>query len=85
VSTVKNTSFSYSKNDLNNMCLNLFQQRYNKEYNFVKFYIIRKGNQFLSTYWQKYVLKDLVDIQWQRLLEKFSKMLGYFTRIVKLV
>lgn len=85
ISSYKDTSFFYKKSILEDKCKQLFLERYDKEYNLVKYYMIRKWNQILSNYWQSYVKKDLVDKQWQRLLEKFSKFLWYLTRIVKLI
>ena len=85
ISEKSKTSFSYWKSLLYTNCIYLFKNRYNKEYNLVKYYMIRKWNQMLANYWTDYVSKDFIDKQWQRLLEKFSKFLGYLTRIVKLI
>jgi hypothetical protein len=39
----------------------------------------------LKNMWKDYTMKEIVVKDWTRLLEKFSKFLWYFTRVIKLV
>ncbi len=79
------STFSFDKDFLKRLCIQQVYSRYYKEEAFIRLLLIKKGNLMLENEWKNYVIKQFVQQDWQRLVEKFSKFVGYLTRIVKLI
>lgn len=81
----EDTSFSIDKQNLLAICHNQVLSRLNKEVAYIQYMMIDKWNKALKTLRENYLMRQIVVKDWPRLLEKFSKFLWYFTRVIKLV
>ena len=80
-----NTDLKLSSENVYGYCLKMFLTRSQKEQFYISQLMILKWNELAKYRWKNYVLKDMIVNLWPALLEDFSKMVGYFTRIVKLI